>query len=99
MVRRLIARGLLTEIRSTPDESLVNPDQVDAVCQREDLADLVAANTIVALSPGPPRLATGSAHAPYRYLYRSRRQEGGRFNSVLIPVLVGTIQERDEEEQ
>lgn len=44
VVRRLIARGLLTDLSGNPDGSLVNPDQVDAVCQREDLADLVAAN-------------------------------------------------------
>ncbi|MFJ8470118.1 hypothetical protein [Streptomyces swartbergensis] len=45
VVRRLIARGLLTELSGNPEGSLVNPDQVDAVCQRADLADLVAANT------------------------------------------------------
>jgi hypothetical protein len=45
VVRRLIARGLLTELSGNPEGSLVNPDHVDAVCQREDLADLVAANT------------------------------------------------------
>jgi hypothetical protein len=43
VVRRLIARGLLTELSGNPEGSLVNPDQVDDVCRREDLAALVAA--------------------------------------------------------
>ncbi|MFF4205717.1 hypothetical protein ACFYZ8_34275 [Streptomyces sp. NPDC001668] len=45
VVRQFIRRGLLTELSANPDGSLVNPDQVDAVCQREDLAVLVAEDT------------------------------------------------------
>ncbi|MCQ8195060.1 hypothetical protein [Streptomyces rugosispiralis] len=42
VVRRFIARGLLTHLSGNPDGSLVNPDEIDAVCEREDLAALVA---------------------------------------------------------
>jgi hypothetical protein len=45
VVRRFIARGLLTDLSANPDGSLVNPDQVDVVCRREDLAQLVAEDT------------------------------------------------------
>ncbi|MFG2210944.1 hypothetical protein [Streptomyces sp. NPDC048638] len=45
VVRRLIDLRLLTELSANPDGSLVNPDEVDIVCSREDLAALVAANT------------------------------------------------------
>ncbi|MFJ6753287.1 hypothetical protein ACIQNI_34710 [Streptomyces sp. NPDC091266] len=45
VVRRLIDLRLLTDLSANPDGSLVNPDQVDAVCARADLAELVAANT------------------------------------------------------
>jgi hypothetical protein len=43
VVRRLIVCGLLTELSGTPDGYLINPDQVDAVCRREDLAVLLGA--------------------------------------------------------
>lgn len=45
VARRLIDRGLLTELSVNPDGSLVHPDQVADVCRREDLAELVAADT------------------------------------------------------
>ncbi|AZP14786.1 hypothetical protein EJC51_00550 [Streptomyces aquilus] len=45
VVRRLIARGLLTDLSAVRDTVLVNPDQVDAVCSRPDLAAMVAADT------------------------------------------------------
>ncbi|MEV7889926.1 hypothetical protein ACWD3I_47025 [Streptomyces sp. NPDC002817] len=45
VVRRFIGRGLLTELSANPDGSLLHPDQVAQVCRREDLADLVAADT------------------------------------------------------
>ncbi|KOG86796.1 hypothetical protein ADK38_29040 [Streptomyces varsoviensis] len=45
VVRRLIDRGLLTELSANPDGSLLHPGQVADVCRREDLADLVAADT------------------------------------------------------
>jgi hypothetical protein len=44
VVRRLIDLRLLTDLSANPDGSLVNPDQVDTVCARDDLAELVAAN-------------------------------------------------------
>lgn len=45
VVRQFIRRGLLTELSANPGGSLVNPDQVHTVCQREDLAVLVAEDT------------------------------------------------------
>ena len=45
VVRRFIALGLLTELSANPDGSLLRPGQVDGLCRREDLAELVAANS------------------------------------------------------
>lgn len=45
VVRRFVDRGLLVDLSANPDGTLHNPDQVDQVGQREDLADLVAADT------------------------------------------------------
>ncbi|MEU4077697.1 hypothetical protein [Streptomyces venezuelae] len=45
VIRRLIDLRILTDLSANPDGSLVNPDQLDLVCAREDLAGLVAANT------------------------------------------------------
>ncbi|MFC7924540.1 hypothetical protein [Streptomyces cinereoruber] len=45
VVRRFVDRGLLIDLSANPDEALHHPGQVDQVCQREDLADLVTADT------------------------------------------------------
>ncbi|WP_217246149.1 hypothetical protein [Streptomyces sp. AC602_WCS936] len=45
VVRRFVDRGLLVDLSATPDGTLHHPDQVAEVCRREDLADLVAADT------------------------------------------------------
>ncbi|MEU9191133.1 hypothetical protein AB0D14_42920 [Streptomyces sp. NPDC048484] len=45
VVRRFIGRKLLTELSANSDGSLVHPGQVAEVCKREDLAELVAADT------------------------------------------------------
>lgn len=45
VVRRFMAAGLLTELSGNPDGSLVHPSQVDEVCTRADLAELVAADS------------------------------------------------------
>ncbi|GAA2264984.1 hypothetical protein GCM10010232_66480 [Streptomyces amakusaensis] len=46
VVRRFTDRGLLAELAANPDGgSLLHPGQVADVCRREDLADLVAADT------------------------------------------------------
>ena len=42
VVRRLIERRLLTDLAVASAAELLNPDQVDAVCARPDLARLVA---------------------------------------------------------
>lgn len=45
VVRRFVDRGLLVDLSANPDGTLHHPSQVAEVCQREDLADLVAADT------------------------------------------------------
>ncbi|MEU7650312.1 hypothetical protein [Streptomyces huasconensis] len=45
VVRRFVDRGLLVDLSANPDGTLHHPDQVDQVCRREDLADLVAADS------------------------------------------------------
>ncbi|MGV9342951.1 hypothetical protein [Streptomyces sp. NPDC003688] len=45
VVRRFVDRGLLVDLGANPDGPLHHPDQVAEVCRREDLADLVAADT------------------------------------------------------
>ncbi|MEV7797396.1 hypothetical protein AB0O68_36555 [Streptomyces sp. NPDC087512] len=45
VVRRFVDRGLLADLSANPDGTLHHPGQVDQVCQREDLAALVAADT------------------------------------------------------
>ncbi|AEY86849.1 hypothetical protein SHJG_8862 [Streptomyces hygroscopicus subsp. jinggangensis 5008] len=45
VVRRFVDRGLLVDLSANPDGTLHHPGQVAEVCQREDLADLVAADT------------------------------------------------------
>ncbi|MFE1476506.1 hypothetical protein ACFW6N_21990 [Streptomyces cyaneofuscatus] len=54
VVRRLVDLQVLTDLSANPDGSLINPDQVDAVCARDDLAELVAAN----MPLGPDQAAT-----------------------------------------
>jgi hypothetical protein len=54
VVRRFLDRGLLTELSANPDGSLLHPDQVAEVCRRQDLAELVAADTPL----GPDQAAT-----------------------------------------
>ncbi|MFE4279748.1 hypothetical protein ACFRSX_34595 [Streptomyces goshikiensis] len=45
VVRRFVDRGLLVDLSANPDGSLHHPGQVEEVCRRKDLADLVAADT------------------------------------------------------
>ncbi|MDP9954334.1 MULTISPECIES: hypothetical protein [Streptomyces] len=45
VVRRFVDRGLLADLSAAPDGTLHHPGQVEEVCRREDLADLVAADT------------------------------------------------------
>ncbi|MEV0888521.1 hypothetical protein AB0J03_32530 [Streptomyces microflavus] len=45
VVRRLVDRGLLVDLSATPEGTLHHPGQVEEVCRRADLADLVAADT------------------------------------------------------
>ncbi|MFI1015765.1 hypothetical protein [Streptomyces sp. NPDC020965] len=54
VVRRFVDRGLLVDLSADPDGTLHHHDQVDQVCRREDLADLVAADTPL----GPEQAAT-----------------------------------------
>ncbi|MFE2693607.1 hypothetical protein [Streptomyces mirabilis] len=57
VVRRFIDRGLLTELSANPDGSMLNPDQVDVVCRRKDLAALVAADTPLGPNQAAERLS------------------------------------------
>lgn len=57
VVRRLIELRLLTDLSANPDGSLVNPDQLDLVCARDDLAGLVAANTPLGPDQAAQRLS------------------------------------------
>ncbi|MFF4174273.1 hypothetical protein [Streptomyces sp. NPDC001744] len=45
VVRRLVARGLLVDLSGNPSGTLHHPGQVAEVCAREDLAELVTADT------------------------------------------------------
>jgi hypothetical protein len=45
VVRRFVGRKLLIDLSANPDGTLHHPGQVAEVCAREDLADLVAADT------------------------------------------------------
>ncbi|MFJ8351608.1 hypothetical protein ACIQ9J_35715 [Streptomyces sp. NPDC094153] len=54
VVRRFVDRGLLIDLSANQDGTLHHPGQVTGVCQREDVADLVAADTPL----GPEQAAT-----------------------------------------
>ncbi len=56
MVRRFVDRGLLVDLSANPYGTLHHPDQVTEVCRREDLADLVAADTPLGPGQGAARL-------------------------------------------
>ncbi|MER7220011.1 MULTISPECIES: hypothetical protein [Streptomyces] len=45
VVRRFVGRGLLAGLSTAPDGTLHRLGHVDQVCRREDLAELVAADT------------------------------------------------------
>ncbi|MFE9399263.1 hypothetical protein [Streptomyces flavidovirens] len=57
VVRRFIGRGPLTELSANPDGSLFHPGQVPEVCPREDLAELVAAETPLGPEQAAARLS------------------------------------------
>ncbi|WP_236711239.1 hypothetical protein [Streptomyces sp. 150FB] len=52
----LVDRGLLVDLSANPDGTLHHPDQVADVCRREDLADLVDADTPLGLEQAAARL-------------------------------------------
>lgn len=58
-VRRFVDRDLLVDLSANPDGTLHHPGQVAEVCQREDLADLVAADTPLGPEQAAPRLRVG----------------------------------------
>ncbi|WP_225080843.1 hypothetical protein [Streptomyces sp. CoT10] len=78
VVRRFVDRGLLVDLSANPDGTLHHPDQVAEVCRREDLADLVAADTPLGPEQAAARLRVRRAdfdgrHPPAR---RARQPEG-----------------------
>ncbi|MFJ1662345.1 hypothetical protein [Streptomyces anthocyanicus] len=56
VVRRFVDRGLLTDLSTNPDGTLLHPAQVDQLCRRPDLAELVAADTPVGPDQAADRL-------------------------------------------
>ncbi|WP_331725898.1 hypothetical protein [Streptomyces sp. NBC_00470] len=68
VVRRLIERGLLTELCTNVERcgSMLHPAQVAEVCRRADLADLVAAN--VPLGPDQSAERLGVRRADFNWM-------------------------------
>ncbi|EMF28324.1 hypothetical protein H114_14461 [Streptomyces gancidicus BKS 13-15] len=56
VVRRFVDRGLLVDLSANADGTLHHPAQVDQVCRREDLAELVAADTPLGCEQAAARL-------------------------------------------
>ncbi|SEB58215.1 hypothetical protein [Streptomyces sp. TLI_105] len=54
VVRRFVARGLLADLSGNPEDTLHHPGQVEEVCGREDLAELVTTD----IPLGPEQAAT-----------------------------------------
>jgi hypothetical protein len=68
VVRRFVDRGLLADLSANPDGTLHHPGQVAEVCQREDLADLVAADT--PLGPEQAAARLGVRRAEFDWMVR-----------------------------
>jgi hypothetical protein len=68
VVRRFIDRKLLTELSANPDGSLVHPGQVAETCRRQDLAELVAADT--PLGPEQAAARLGVRRAEFDWMLR-----------------------------
>ncbi len=56
VVRRFVDRGLMVDLSANPGGTLHHPGQVAEVCRREDMADLVAADTPLAPEQAAARL-------------------------------------------
>jgi hypothetical protein len=63
VVRRFVDRGLLVDLSANPDGTLHHPGQVAEVCAREDLADLVAADTPLGGEQAAARLGVSGVPA------------------------------------
>ncbi|MFH9983976.1 hypothetical protein ACH4ND_33180 [Streptomyces sp. NPDC017179] len=68
VVRRFVDRGLLVDLSANPDGTLHHPGQVAEVCQREDLAALVAADT--PLGPEQAAARLGVRRADFDHMVR-----------------------------
>ncbi|MFC8589564.1 hypothetical protein ACFUGD_34125 [Streptomyces sp. NPDC057217] len=68
VVRRFVDRGLLSDLSANPDGTLHHPGQVEEVCQCEDLADLVAAET--PLGPDQAAARLGVRRADFNHMVR-----------------------------
>lgn len=66
--RRFIGRGLLNNLSAKPGDVLLNPDQVEAVCRREDLAVLVAAE--IPLGPDQAAARLGVRRSDFNHMLR-----------------------------
>ncbi|MFF4534137.1 hypothetical protein ACFY1P_33310 [Streptomyces sp. NPDC001407] len=68
VVRRLVARGLLTDLSGNPEGTLHHPGQVAEVCARKDLAGFVAANT--PLGPDQAAVRLGVRRVDFDWMVR-----------------------------
>ncbi|MEU3955132.1 hypothetical protein AB0F45_22900 [Streptomyces achromogenes] len=68
VVRRFVDRGLLVDLSANSDSTLHHPGQVGQVCRREDLADLVAADT--PLGPEQAAARLGVRRVEFDHLVR-----------------------------
>ncbi|MEU0008223.1 hypothetical protein ABZ079_29170 [Streptomyces sp. NPDC006314] len=66
VVRRFVDRGLLADLSANPDGTLHHPNQAAEVCRREDLADLVAADTPLEPEQAAARLGVRRPQATAR---------------------------------
>ncbi|WP_232791086.1 hypothetical protein [Streptomyces kanasensis] len=73
VVRRFVDRSLLGGLSANPARTLRHPGQVDQVCRREDLADVVAADTPLGPEQAAARLRVRRADFDQR---PARRHHG-----------------------
>ncbi|MER6691734.1 hypothetical protein, partial [Streptomyces minutiscleroticus] len=93
-VHRLIAQGLLTGLSANPDGALLNPDQVEAMCRRPDLAQCVSPEAPLGPDQAAARLRVRRVDFDHMrtlgWIEPAERREvyfgTSRVNAVLIPM-------------
>ncbi|RLU82603.1 hypothetical protein CTZ27_29980 [Streptomyces griseocarneus] len=95
LVRRLIDLELLTDLSGNSDYELLNPDQVDEVCRRSDLPDLVHAHAGLGSDQAAERLGVrrrdfDRIHKDLKWVepveWREVRLFAGRAGRVDVPL-------------